>query len=66
MKAIATLTISNTQGLAIYDINDEIAMVGVNDESPKECEITISDDGDPIINTEWGDYSLNDFIRVDY
>lgn len=39
MKAIAVCALSNTGGLAMYDVNDEKALIGYNQESPEWYDV---------------------------
>lgn len=59
VKAIATKT--NTSGLALYDITDEQALVGLNNDKPEWVDIKWDDE--PYIDF-YGKTYISDFIRV--
>ena len=60
-KIIAVATINNTSGIALYDITDEQALVGLNNEKPEW--VNIEWDDEPYIDF-YGKTYISDFIRV--
>lgn len=62
LKVIAVATINNTSGIALYDITDEQALVGLNDDKPEWVNIEW-DDEQPYIDF-YGKIYISEFIRV--
>lgn len=60
IKAIATK--SNTSGIALYDITDEQALVGMNNDKPKWAAIKW--DSEPYIDF-YGKTYISEFIRAE-
>lgn len=65
-KIIATASITNTYGLALYEANSDEMLVGINDEAPEWVPIEWDDEGDAYIELNGDKTYLNEFIRVDY
>ena len=61
LKVIAVATINNTSGIALYDITDEQALVGLNDDKPEWVDIEWDDE--PYIDF-YGKTYISEFIRV--
>lgn len=61
-KPLAVATITNTYGLAIYEVTSDEVLVGVNDEEPTWVEIQYDDQGEPYIDC-YGTTYLNEFIK---
>lgn len=61
-KPLAVATITNTYGLAIYEVTSDEVLVGVNDEEPTWMDIEYDDQGLPYINC-YGVTYLNEFIK---
>ena len=61
-KPLAVATKTNVMGLAIYELTDEEALVGVNDEEPSWVEIQHDNQGLPYIDC-YGVTYLNEFIK---
>lgn len=59
IKAIATKT--NTSGIALYDITDEQALVGLNNDNPEW--VNIKQDGEPYIDF-YGKTYISEFMKV--
>lgn len=59
IKAIASK--NNTCGIALYDITDERALVGLNNNAPEWVDI--KQDGKPYIDF-YGKTYISEFIRV--
>lgn len=59
IKAIANKT--NTSGIALYDITDEQALVGLNNDSPEWVDI--KQDSEPYIDF-YGKTYISEFMRV--
>ena len=62
-KPIAVHTITNCFGIAIYDVNDETALVGLNDEKPEWVDVKTDEDGRSYIDAFGGVY-LDECIKV--
>lgn len=61
-KVIAVATKTNVSGLALYDITDEQALVGLNNDKPEWVDIEW-DDEQPYIDF-YGKTYISEFIRV--
>lgn len=61
-KPLAVATITNTYGLAIYEVASDEVLVGVNDEEPSWVDIEYDDQGLPYINC-YGVTYLDEFIK---
>lgn len=61
-KPLAVATITNTYGLAIYEVTSDEVLVGVNNEEPSWVEIQYDDQGLPYIDC-YGVTYLNEFIK---
>lgn len=61
IKAIKTL--SNVAGVALYDVNDEAALVGFNSGKPVNCPVQYDENGEPYIEF-YGKHYLNEFCKV--
>lgn len=61
-KPLAVATITNTYGLAIYEMTPDKVLVGVNYEEPTWMEIHYDDQGLPYINC-YGVTYLDEFIK---
>ena len=59
IKAIATKT--NTSGIALYDITDEQALVGLNNDSPEWVDI--KQGSEPYIDF-YGKTYISEFVKV--
>lgn len=59
IKAVATKT--NVSGIALYDITDEQALVGLNNDSPEWVDI--KQDSEPYIDF-YGKTYISEFVRV--
>ena len=62
-KPIAVYTITNCLGVAIYDVNDETALVGVNNKKPEWVDVKTDEDGRSYIDAFGGIY-LDECSRV--
>lgn len=61
-KPLAVATITNTYGLAIYEMTSDEVLVGVNDEEPNWVDIEYDEQGLPYIDC-YGVTYLNEFIK---
>lgn len=61
-KPLAVATVTNTYGLAIYEVTSDEVLVGINDEEPSWVEIQYDDQGEPYIDC-YGVTYLNEFIK---
>lgn len=60
-KIIAVATINNTSGIALYDVTDEQALVGLNNDKPEWVDIEW--DSEPYIDFH-GKIYMSEFIKV--
>ena len=51
LKPIATYTLNNVSGIAIYDVTDEYVIAGLNECEPEEFKVQYDEDG-----RAWFDY----------
>lgn len=62
-QPIATKTLTNVSGLAIYEYTSDEVLIGFNNEEPKWVEIEYDVDGEPYVNF-YGQQYLNEFIKT--
>lgn len=62
-EPLAVATVTNTYGLAIYEITSDEVLVGVDEEEPVWMDIEYDGQGLPYINC-YGETYLDEFIKV--
>jgi len=65
-KPIAMATKTNTYGLALYELADEWALVGVNEEKPEVVDVIYDENGNPYVEFMGDKTYIDEFIRLDY
>ena len=68
MKAVAVCSITNTMGIALYDVTDEGAQVawfnGDHEDPIRTEQIYTAEDGRPFISMNGAAYYMEEFMRV--
>ena len=65
-KPIAIATKTNTYGLALYELDDEWALVGVNEEEPEVVDVIYDENANPYVEPNGDKTYIDEFVRLNY